>query len=109
MKTNLKSDISLITTINERALDKLSDKVLWCISDAVEKAMLNNDNVIELDLGFGILMISILDNNVKYKFVPSKELEKAVNDTIINEKNMLVDVLEESLVNKITNVYKDMF
>lgn len=109
MKTNLKSDISLLTTINEKALDKLTDKVLWCISDAVEKALLNNDNIAEIDLGFGILMISILDNNVKYKFIPSKNLEKSVNDTIINEKNILVDVLEESLVNKITNVYKDMF
>lgn len=46
---------------------------------------------------------------MKFRFIPSKDLEKSVTNTVITEKNELIVELEESLVNKITNLYKDFF
>ena len=47
-------------------------------------------------------------NEVKYKFIPSAELNKVVIDTINNKLNLLEDTLEKSLVEKVTKVYKDL-
>ena len=109
MNVNLKNDLSVLTTIKEQTFDKLLTKVIWCISDSVEKAILNKDEIVNIDTGIGNLLISISNKEVKYKFIPGKNLDDAVVNTIVNEQNELVTALEESLVTKMTNVVKDFF
>lgn len=109
MRVDVREDLSKLTTINQLSINRLFDKVAWIASDAVEQAELAGDTNVELDLGFGILEILIEDNCIKYKFKPSKNLEEALIDTIINGKNQLTFTIENTLVGKITNLYKDMF
>ena len=109
MKVDLKNDLSTLTTINESTFNKLLTKVIWCICDSVERAVLSKDNIVDIDTGIGRLLINISENEVKYKFKPSEKLETSISDTIINEHNELVNVLEDNLVNKMTNVVKDFF
>ena len=109
MKSDLKKDLSVLTTINELSLSRIQNKVNWCICDIVEKTVYNHENVAEIDLGFGTLVINITENEVKYKFIPSKSLEKNIVSTVVDEKNPLTFVLEDNLVNKITNIYKDLW
>lgn len=71
--------------------------------------MYNHDDTAEIDMGFGTLLIHISDGNIKYKFIPSKELDKDVISTVVDEKNPITVVLENNLVNKITNIYKDLW
>lgn len=109
MDVNLKKDLSVLTTINESVFNKLLQKINWCISDSIEKAVLNKDEIVDIDIGIGNLLINISNDSVKYKFKPSSELETIISNTIVNERNELVNVLEDSLVTKMTNVVKDFF
>ena len=69
----------------------------------------SGDNFIEVDLGFGKLSISIEENLIKYRFNPSKKLEDSIINVVVNGDNEFTFVLEKNLVQKITNIYKDMF
>lgn len=107
MKTSLKKDLSILTTINEATLGKFTDKIEWCISDAVEKSIYQRDVEADIDVGIGHLIINFDNNQIKYRFVPSEHLENTIVDTVVNETNGLVVTLENSLIQKMTNVYKD--
>ncbi len=109
MNSSLKKDLSTLTTINESTLSKLNNKAVWCITDAVCKSVYNRDDSAIIDMGIGKLTIKFDNNQVRYKFVPSKELEEAVTAAVLDERNPLVDALESSLVDKMTNVYKSFF
>lgn len=109
MKVDIKHDLATLTTINELAINRVFDKASWCICDAVEAAILNNENTVEVDIGFGTIILKIEANNVIYKFKPSRSLDKAVINTIINEENELTFNIENNLVNKFESIYKDMF
>ena len=104
----LKKDLSTLTTINETIFSKLENKIEWCINDAVESSILNRDTNTNIDLGFGTLTI-VVGDSIKYKFTPSQSLEKSLTNTIINEGNDLKLNLENSLVSKLQNVYKNFF
>ena len=68
-----------------------------------------DENTAEVDLGFGILTISFNNNEIKYRFKPSNSLEKSISNTVINERNDLALHIENSLISKLTNVYKSFF
>ena len=109
MDVNIKEDLSTLTTINESVFTKLVNKIEWCISDGVEKAIKSGENQANIDLDFGVLKIHFDNNEIKYKFVPSQKFEKILTNTIVNERNDLVLNIEESLVSKLTNTYKNFF
>ena len=43
-----------------------------------------------------------------YRFTPNKFLEKSLNETLKEGKNPLENVLNDSLVKKLMNTYKDL-
>jgi hypothetical protein len=100
-------DISKLTTINEEYLKSLVTKGEWCICSYIEDSVLKKETITKIDIGIGFLSILVEDNTIKYKFIPNKELEEAIRDTIINDKNPLKLKLEKSLVDKITKMYKE--
>ena len=102
-------DISKITTIPVRTLDKLVSKIDWCICDAIEESRMIGEELTKVDIGVGTLCISVKDDSIEYKFLPAPKLEKYVIDTVINKKNPMVVNLEQTFVNRITKTYKDMF
>lgn len=106
---NLINDISTISTIGEDALAKLVNIAKYCICNAVDEVLLSKkDNVTSIDLGIGILSILVEDNSIKYKFIPSEELESGIRDVAIGDDNPFVIKFEKTLVNKITNLYKEL-
>ena len=108
MDLNLKKDLSTLTTVEEKVFNKLIQKIEWCINDSIESAIINNDDVVNVDVGIGNLIIKI-DDAIKYRFMPSKQFEKSLLNTITNERNDLKLNLENSLVSKLQNVYKSFF
>lgn len=104
MNYDLIKDVAVLTTIPEKTLKKLSTKAIYCINDAVVDAA---GEPADIDIGIGTLSISVVNDKVVYKFVPSKEFEESIKNSVINEQNLLEDALEASLVDKITNVYKE--
>ena len=103
------SNLSVLTTIPENYLDKLVDKSIWSICDAVEVMLEERESDISIDIGIGTLKIKNADDSIGYYFIPSKELEDAVRSTAIEKKNLLKLTLERNLVNKIIHTYKDIF
>lgn len=105
---NIVEDVSKITTIPKSYLDKLNEKAVWCICDGIQDELIQGNNIIELDIGIGTLLISSEQENIRYKFIPSEYLEKSINETVTYEHSPLQDQLEQSLINKIVNTYKDI-
>lgn len=102
----LVDDISTLTTIPTTVLQQLVNKAIFCICNDVEENKLKNENLTEIDIGLGTLVISVEDNSIQYKLIPCKKLEAAIKNTIINGKNPLVDTIEKTLTQKILNAYK---
>jgi hypothetical protein len=106
---NIVSDTAVLTTIPEKTIKKIMDKMVYAIAEAVVEARITNQSVIELNIGLGTLFIKLEDDSIQYKFVPGEKLEESVKNSFINQQNLLEDVLDASLVNKLTNIYKDLF
>lgn len=105
---NILDDMCQITTIPTASMNKLFDKVGFCIANAVYEGYLNDQSIVDINLGIGNLIISIDNNQLVYKFVPSAKLEKNIVDSIRNNKNPLDIKLEETFANRILHTYKDM-
>lgn len=106
--SNAIEDICEITTIPVASMQKLFDKIGWCICNCVEEAKLNDQEYCEINIGIGNLLISVEDNSLCYKFIPSTKLEQSLVATIVDGKNPLEIALEETFVNRILKTYKDM-
>ena len=103
---SLIDELSTLTTIPVTSITNLADKSLWCICNCVEESKLGNNDLTEIDIGIGILSILVENNNIQYRFVPSKKLEAAVRDTIVNKKNPLTQAAESALTKRILEAYK---
>lgn len=107
MEINLVNDLSTLTTIPEKYLSKINNKIVLCLNDYVEEAILKNEEDVVVDIGFGKLVMLVTDTSIKYKFIPNDYLEKSLLNTILNRHNLLENTLEDSLSAKITEVYKE--
>lgn len=106
---NIVKDTSVLTTIPEKAIKKIIDKMIYSINEAIVEAEITGDDIVELDIGLGTLLIRFEDGSIQYKFIPGDKLEETVKNSFINKQNLLEDALDTSLVNKLTNIYKDLF
>ena len=59
------SDISKITTIPGRTMDKLISKMDWCICDAVEESIIKGNELTIVNIGMGLLYISTENSQVQ--------------------------------------------
>ena len=107
MTFDLIKDLSELTTIPDTTITKLFEKAAWCICNDIYEAKLDNKTQVDIDMIVGMLHIHIENNQIKYMFEPSKKLESAVRETIIENKNPLSNVVETMLAYRITNAYKD--
>ena len=98
----------ILTTIPEKTLRKLVDIQEYIINDMVEDSMTKGETTTEVDVGFGNLIIRFEDGALRFKFIPSAKFEEELIDTIVNKHNRLTHAIEHSLVNKITQTYKDL-
>ena len=102
--------LSELTTIDPKALDKFFKKISWCICDDVYQASVDNQDRVFIDVGIGTIGVDFsLGDCVRYNFVPSKDLEKDIATTLTSGENPLTLRVEQSLVTKLTNTYKDLF
>ena len=105
---NIIEDVATLTTINKKNLNKLVEVALYCINEAIEESLLDQKTVTDLDIGIGELHIQFVDNELKFKFIPNAKLREGAIDTIKGKQNNLELILEQNLVDKITNIYKEI-
>ena len=101
-------DLSILTTIPKSVLDKLTTELQYVICHSIEESSLQSENITKIDIGIGTLLISVEDEGVRYKFIPSSSLEQTVKWTILNHKSPIIHQVEEALKDKVMNVYKEL-
>lgn len=102
-------DLSILTGIGKLALSELADKAIAVISHDVEESIRDKVTTTTIDVGIGTLHISVVNNELMYKFVPSVKLDKAVATTYNNRRSKLCASIDEELGKKLTTTYKDLF
>ena len=108
--TNVVSDLATLTTISEKTLSKLNDKILYIICEAIEESILDEKDVTELNF-FNLFTLYIKHDNpseIRYRLIPNDKLATAVNLTAKNKLNLLEDSVNKTLKEKFMNIYKDI-
>ena len=80
---SLIEDLSVLTTIPTINLNQLAKKSNFCICNFVAESKLQNESLTSIDIGIGELQIFVENDNIKYKFIPSKALEKGVKSAVL--------------------------
>lgn len=106
--TNLIEDVSALTNVSETTLEKLISVCRYCIGHSVHEHICMQKSITEIDLGFGVLNLKIDDCEILYKFIPSKDLEDVLVQTITKHTSPIITKLENNLQDKIDHTYKEL-
>lgn len=105
---NLIQDISVLTDVSESTLKKFIPIVNSCIGHTVHESRCCNKEVSEIDLGFGELHLKVDPSGIRYKFIPSKELEKLIVKTLSSKQSPISITIEKNLEEKILRAFKEL-
>lgn len=109
MKQNLLADVSTLTTLGMPIINKIANAEQCCICDYVQEVIMEDEDLLEIDLGYGILSILVLDNEIKYSFKPSAKLEKSLVDIMNGGESPVFTQLSTKLLKRLETAYKDIF
>lgn len=101
-------DLSNITTIQKASLERLRDLSVDCIGHSVYESLSNNENVSEINIGYGSLIVMVEDNSILYKFIPNSKLENTLKNVVQNNESPLTKRVEKTIIDKIEKTYKDL-
>jgi hypothetical protein len=101
-------DLASVSTFPYFTLKKLSSKMSDVISYAVKESILSGEDICEVDIGIGKLLIGITDE-IKFKFIPGEELKSNVFKVYHGDESSLVTKVENSVKSRIINAYKDLY
>ena len=121
MKKKLSTDLSKLSNIPEEYIDNYlkryaetgqHNKVLkTCapiIGNAVYESLLSSEEITDIDVGFGNIIIKADSKELKLKFVPSKDLEMDLKTINSGKEPELKAKLEKALVAKLIDMYKEI-
>ena len=106
--TDLISDVSVLTDVPEATLRKFVPIVSYVISHSVHETQCEGKDLAEIDLGFGQLILKIDENSLRYRFVPSKELEKQLISAVTSGYSPLTAKITSNLQEKIESAFKEL-
>lgn len=104
----LNTDLSKLSNIPEEYLDKLSNVSSGLIGNAFYESILASKNIVEIDLGYGKLVIKSDLDEVKVKFIPSDELQADLKNINQGGEPTLKRKLERSISSKLMDMYKEI-
>ena len=105
---SLINDLNNLTNIPEKILEKLSDNVMFSILQSLQEMLIKKETLCEVDMSIGNLLISLEDDNIKFKFIPSKKLEKEIIKTIESGENSMKELLTKNMVATLEKTYKEL-
>ena len=103
-------NISKLSTIPVKSIEQLSRYINSIHSHDLVTQMMDDKstNIFEIQLFEGTLMLQVIDDNIKYKFIPNEEFSKVILDTILSKKSVLVKDLDKKLQRILQKAYKDV-
>ena len=107
-KVDLFDDLCTITGISKLSLQNLAEKTNLCISHSMLECIQCKDPQAEIDIGIGSLYIKLEGDTIKYKFIPSKNLEETVAFAIKQKESPLTLKIDKALGERIENAYRSL-
>lgn len=112
MMQNILTDVATLTALPQKTLEKLSRKAMYSICDAIyEHKLSNNTDILELDIGIGILLVKVDDTEPKYRFKPNDVFAKYIRkmfENIDDYQPFASKIAIEDLNRKFDQIYKDL-
>lgn len=108
MRKGLTKDLSVITNVPHATMESLFAKIPMLITHSIYEAMVAEEEETTIDVGFGSLVTSITDDEVRMRFVPCRKLEQMIQETIETKTDPMIATLEENLKEKIESAYKNL-
>lgn len=105
---NVINNVSNLYNLPTKQVDKIINTAENVICHDVLQAYIRKQGYIILDIGIGTLTVDITNDYLEYKFVPSKNLESKLVNTLDTKQDILIQNIEQSIVAKITNAYKEL-
>ena len=106
---DLINDLSILTDVSDKTLNKFVPVSNYCIGHAVHESQCKHEDVVEIDIGIGELHLKLEDGcGIKYRFVPSKELESILIKTVTSKTSPIITKIDSQLQEKIDRAYKDL-
>lgn len=105
---NLYNDLATVTNSNKDVFNKLVKNSNFLICNYLEDTTLNNENLCTIDIGIGVLKIVIEEDTVRYSFIPSKELETEIINTLENNQSYLTSVISSKLTSQLNKLYDNL-
>lgn len=103
---NLIDDMSNILKIDRELLNTLNDVSCALISQYLVETKQNDKDYIEIDVGYGILYIQIIDTMLKVKFKLSNDV---ISKTNLDKKiGYLEQLISRSLTRKLQKLYEEL-
>ena len=102
------NDINKLTTIPTSTLKDLQRSIYMIQSDEVVAQIKNDKVILELETFEGTIYISIVDDNIKYKFIPSDKFNEIIYNSIKTKESLLVKNAEEKIKEILIKTYKDI-
>lgn len=108
MDYKILDELSTITGIAINDMTKLFDNMSLCVCNDVLESIHSGEDVCELNIGIGKLILRVDDNEIMYKFIPSSQLENDLINTIKNNSSPLIQHAENCLCKRFNNTYKEL-
>jgi hypothetical protein len=104
---NLINDLSTLTNIPLDIWEKFVDIAEMDIAHCAFETISSKEKSFSIDIGLGILYIKYEEDNIKYKFIPHKSLEREVENALTCKSSPLVDIATKKLTTRLNNAYKE--
>ena len=104
----LEKELSALTQIPVLTLQNLNALSANIISHIVAENKEKGLNAIDIDIGYGILKISFIEDAVSYKFIPGNKLQQSVQYACANGASGLENAVENSLAQRIKETYREL-
>lgn len=105
---NLFDDLSTVTNIGKFNFDKLNNKSILLIAHAVDEAIRENKDLIDIDIGIGILTITNIKEELNYSFTPNTILHNNINKVLKGKGNPLIDAINQKIEVRLKSAYKEL-
>lgn len=102
------NDLSVLTNVSINSLYELLDKANLIIAHDVFENLKEKNPTTTIDIGVGSLYIKLEGENIKYKFIPSKNLEDLVCKTVSSGSSPITNRVDLVLNKRIEQTYKDL-
>ena len=102
------ADLSKLTLTPKETLQHYVDLSIDCLSFGAGESLSNGEQTYTADIGLGTISILILEDCVKYKFIPSKQFMDAIETSLKGESPLLERRIEDRLSKKILTAYKEL-